>query len=109
MQRSSKPFFICLPKDNHDQYAGANITISGWGKTSPHALNDAAVLKSAFVRAMSDLECFESVKKLLNPKDDQLRLCFSKSGLLTIFGMQELFIMVYKKSYTIHNKKLVNH
>ncbi len=82
VKRSSKPFFVCLPKDNHDQYAGANITISGWGKTSPHALNGSAVLKSAFVRAMSDSECFESVKKLFNRKDDQLSQCFPKSFLV---------------------------
>ena len=66
VKSSSKPFFVCLPKDDLDQHAGANITISGWGKPIPTAENGSNVLKAAFVRAMSNSECSSVMEKYLN-------------------------------------------
>ena len=66
VKSSSKPFFVCLPKDDLDQHAGENITISGWGKTIPTAKNGSNVLKAAFVRAMSNSECSSVMEKYLN-------------------------------------------
>jgi hypothetical protein len=66
VKSSSKPFFVCLPKDDLDQHAGANLTISGWGKTFPTAKNGSNVLKSAFVRAMPNSECSIAAEKYFN-------------------------------------------
>jgi len=66
VKSSSKPFFVCLPKDDLDQHAGENITISGWGKTIPTAKHGSNVLKAAFVRAMSNSECSSVMEKYLN-------------------------------------------
>jgi secreted trypsin-like serine protease len=66
VKSSSKPFFVCLPKDDLDQHDGANITISGWGKPIPTAENGSNVLKAAFVRAMSNSECSSEMENYLN-------------------------------------------
>ena len=71
VKSSSKPFFVCLPKDDSDLYAGANLTISGWGKTIPTAKNGSNVLKSAFVRAMQNSECSSIAEKYFNMVIDE--------------------------------------
>ena len=59
-------FFVCLPNDEQDQLVGANITISGWGRTSPNASVLSDVLKSAFVTGISNLDCSEIYSKAVN-------------------------------------------
>jgi secreted trypsin-like serine protease len=59
-------FFVCLPSDDQDQLVGANITISGWGKTSPNASVLSRVLKSAFVTGISNSDCSEIYAKTVN-------------------------------------------
>jgi secreted trypsin-like serine protease len=71
VKSSSKPFFVCLPKDDLDQHAGANLTISGWGKTIPTAKNGSNVLKSAFVKAMQNSECSSIAEKYFNMVIDE--------------------------------------
>jgi secreted trypsin-like serine protease len=66
VKSSSKPFFVCLPKDDLDQHAGENIKISGLGKPIPTAKNGSNVLKAAFVRAMSNSECSSEMEKYFN-------------------------------------------
>lgn len=59
-------FFVCLPNDDQDQLVGANLTISGWGRTSPDVEESSDVLKSTFVTGISNSDCSEIYAKATN-------------------------------------------
>jgi len=59
-------FFVCLPSNDLDQFVGANLTISGWGRINPEIDTHFDVLKSGYITAMLNFDCSKIYKKLLN-------------------------------------------
>jgi len=59
-------FFVCLPNNNVDQFVGADLTISGWGRTNPKIGSKFDVLKSGYLTAMANSDCTERYGVLYN-------------------------------------------
>ena len=53
---SQNASFICLPPDVTQTFAGANLTISGWGTTSSGGTQSPA-LKGAFITGLTNAAC----------------------------------------------------
>ena len=64
--------FACLPTNNKEEFVGANATATGWGYTDfiPDVpdiiLKPTKVLKSTFLRVISNSVCLEAYDKLIN-------------------------------------------
>jgi secreted trypsin-like serine protease len=54
--------FVCLPNNNVDQFVGANLTISGWGRINPEIDTHFDVLKSGYITAMLNFDCSKIYK-----------------------------------------------
>ena len=52
-------FFVCLPKNNQDQYVGQNVTAIGWGLTSSEATETSEFLMAASFTVMHNERCRE--------------------------------------------------
>ena len=61
-------FFICLPKNNQDQYVGQNVTAIGWGLTSSEATETSEFLMAASFTVMHNERCREAFEKRFNQK-----------------------------------------
>jgi secreted trypsin-like serine protease len=49
---------VCLPPDVTQTFAGASLTSSGWGYTvGGVSASASSVLKAAYLRGMSDMDC----------------------------------------------------
>ena len=70
--------FACLPKNDEDQFVGANATATGWGVTEvigdepdfkPSPSN---VLKSAFLKVIPNSDCSKVFEKFFNEELQKL-------------------------------------
>ena len=61
--------FACLPTNVKDEFVGANATATGWGHTeviTKMNQEPSKVLKSAFLKVLSNLVCHDVFEKLIN-------------------------------------------
>jgi secreted trypsin-like serine protease len=64
---------VCLPYDDTQTFAGANLTTSGWGLTSSGDNNTlwvkstTSALKGAFLKGISNEECSKSFGSVIGP------------------------------------------
>ena len=64
--------FACLPTNDKDEFVGANATATGWGFTEvlpdiPDLSKEPTkVLKSAFLKVLSNSECHDAFNKIVN-------------------------------------------
>ncbi len=56
VQVSQNASIICLPPDVTQTFAGTNLTISGWGRTTFNGSQSPA-LKGAFITGMTNSDC----------------------------------------------------
>ncbi len=61
-----KKIFACLPNNELETFVGANVTISGWGRTDPNAQSNYDVLKSGFVTAVLNSDCSKTYERTYN-------------------------------------------
>ncbi len=59
-------FFVCLPRNNQDQYVGQNITAIGWGITSYDTKVASKVLKATSFTVIHNFKCREAIEKHMN-------------------------------------------
>ena len=50
-------YIVCLPADDSQQFVGANVTVSGWGRIIPNLSSISTVLQTATLSIIEDSIC----------------------------------------------------